>query len=310
MFIDIGRIFDFDVKLTSHSDETPHPDDDEIAVSINVVEGIELHMFKFEARNLFENDVFVLTADKKIELEDDLMADPKTVAAIDFMIDSLIKDPGISISIDLRGNFVGSYLGRPDPITHSEVESDTTYQFFFTRDDNKRELEKGEEDAINYPPLRYGFGRVAITEFEISITIDSYVSPLWSRLDEKIFRLPVPSPGEVARKAALDDLTNYYTFPLSDAYVDRVGGDPHPSDSNHLKLPSYNPILSGLRSFGLAEALNEIIVARATANGRDPIEIATIRGALQPKLMSAQILSNELLGIGKPITFQHYLDFR
>lgn len=145
---------------------------------------------------------------------------------------------------------------------------------------------------------------MAITDFSINITIDSFVSPLWSRLDEKIFQLPLPLPEQVAKKAELDNLTNYYTITGSDAYVDHVGGDPRPTDAAHPKLPSYNPILSGLRSFGLAVALNDFLSVRAAAQGHDPFDMK-----LLDKIKQARVLKNDLLGIAADVEFKHYTDF-
>ena len=306
MFIDIGKKFSFDVTLISHHDPGSHltlPDDDEISVSINVVQGPKLHIFEFEAEDLFDNDVFVVTGNKKVEFEAALLRDPKDVAAIDFMIDRLINFPTIPISISLRGNFVGKELKPPHPQTHSKVEPDTTYQFFFTRPEGREK--ETDQDPASYKPLRYSFGSVAITDFEIIITIDSFVSPLWSRLDNKIFQLPLSLSEQVAKKAELDNLTNYYTIAGSDAYVDHVGGDPRPTNATHPNLPSYNPILSCLRSFGLAVALNDFLSVRATAQGHDPFDMK-----LLDKIKDAKILKNELLGIGSDIEFKHYGDFQ
>jgi hypothetical protein len=307
-FIDVGRAFSFDVTLISHRGLVLGViDDDEIAVSINVVEGPKLNLFEFAAEDLFEDDVFALTEPKKSELKNRLMGDPATAAAIDFMIDRLIKVPSIPIFIQLRGNFVGKKLQPTAGPLHSKIGPDLDYRFVKPR--NVRKVETEEDDEVNDAPLRYSFGRVSIADYDITITIDSFVSQQWSRLDKKIFQLPISQSARVAKKAELDLLTNYYVVANSDAYVDRL--DPNPSDVNHAQLPSYNPILSSLRSFGLAVALKDFLVERASALNIDPTKINdAIEISLLNKIKDARIPKNEILGISADIEFQHFLDFQ
>jgi hypothetical protein len=307
IFLGEDKNFSFKVELTSfhHPDAPADRAYDEVSVSINVIEGPKLHIFEFEAEDLFDNDVFAVTGAKIVQFKDALLKDPKDVEAIDFMIERLTNVPNIPISISLRGNFIGEKLETRDPLTHSKVKTDPKYRFFFTRDEGREK--ETDEDPASYKPLRYSIGRVAITDFSINITIDSFVSPLWSRLDNKIFELPIPSPAQVAKKKELDELTHYYTINSSDAYVDHLGGDPRPTDTAHPKLPSYNPILSGLRSFGLAVALKDFLVDRAAASNLDFFQVET---SLQEKINDAKVLKNDLLGIGADIEFKHFTGFQ
>jgi hypothetical protein len=288
-FIQIGRTFAFDVKLNSfHTSQGA----EEVFVCINVIEGPKLAKFDFEVEKFFASDEFLLTPEQKNKL---LKA--KDAEAVEFLIKKLMTLTYPPI-IYLQGHFVGKYLEARDRTSGSKVTEDPRYQFHKTREQDRTLEASGEAD----PRLKYSFGTAVMTDKNVIISIDSFVSPQWSRLDLKV------PPGT---KPDLDSLTNYYVIPGSDAYVDHIGGDPHPTDPDHPKLPSYNPILSGLRSFGVAEALKDILVARAEASGlylEDDIEI--LKDYLEAHLAVVKVLENRQLGIGKEITFQDYNKFR
>lgn len=306
-----GETFSFTVKLTSAHD---NPNYEEVAVCINVVEGQEHMRCDFEAHDLFANDVFVVTETRCDALTLTLLNDPKIVSAIDFMIDRLINFANIPIFINLRGNFIGKVLDPLVSPSNSAVGKDNTYQFYQPRPVVEpppgtppplgyRALET-TSDLPGYDALRYSFASVISTESDINMTIDSFVSPLRSRLDKHVHS---------GKQAQLDLLTNYCTINGSDAYLDP------PSDyislmGDHPKLPSYNPILSGLRSFGVAEALMRIIGDRAdsiaSGKGYDAFDIGVMKAQLQAKLEAAVVPQNIRLGIGADIKFQDYTDFK
>lgn len=287
LLIETGGTFSFNVEQTSGQL-------DEITSAINVVDGEKIQRFYFEAQNLFLDDVFVLTPDEK-----DSLIDPVYDGPVEYMIDRLIKVPNIPIIIKLGGNFVGEYLGPDDRATGSKVQPDKQYQFIKVRSD--RTLETHNNDPILYPRLRYSFGSVVVSQFNIIITIDSYVSPRWSRLD-----LKVPS----GKQSQLDSLTNYYAIGDSDAYLDPPSNH-HPTDVGHPNMPSYNPILSGLRSFGLAEGLKDILVKRASDSALyDAFDVGVMKAYLEGQLGQAKIFGSNRLGIGANIEFSDYTDFK
>lgn len=296
-FIEKQKNYSFKVEVESfHHPDAPADDGyDEVAVSINVVEGPEIKQFEFEAEKLFESDVFVLDDTQK----DNLLAAQRYTEPLEFMIDRLINVLNIPIRIDLRGNFIGKYLDPEERTTGSKVDKDYRYQFNLNASDREKEVK--DEDEVKFPRLKYSFGSVIITTFNIIITIDSFVSPQWSRLDEKV------PPG---KQSQLDLLTNYHTIPGSDAYIEPPS-DFNPTDINLPKMPSYNPILSGLRSFGLAEALIDILVKRATQSGKyDAFDIQAMKVYLEGKLANARVLKDVRLGIGEDIKFSDYEDFK
>ncbi|HEX5733179.1 MAG TPA: hypothetical protein VF131_10115 [Blastocatellia bacterium] len=287
IFIETGGRFSFKVEQTSGSV-------DEITSAINVVDGEKIRRFYFEAQNLFLDDVFDLTPSQK-----DSLIDPVYDGAVRYMIDRLINVPNIPIIINLGGNFVGEFIGPNDRTTGSKVRPNTLYQF--VKDRSTRTLETPNDDPVGYPPLRYSFGSVVISQFNIIITIDSFVSPRRSRLD-----LKVPS----GKRSQLDHLTNYFTIDGSDAYLDPPSNF-HPPDPDHPNLPSYNPILSGLRSFGLAEALKDILIKTATDSLLyDAFDVGVMKNYLEDRLTQATVLKNERLGIGAEIMFSDYTDFK
>jgi|GEM_PF-6881414 len=303
IFIERSRNFSFQVQQSSAND-APITDSaygtyfDEFTTSINVVEGPKVRIFDFEAENLFGNDIFVLSPTQ----QSNLLAASRYTDPIEFLIDRLINVPTIPITIVLNGNFIGKFLQPNERTTGSKIGKDDTYQFYRTRPQGR--ILETNTDQTSFTPLRYSFGSVTITEFNIVVSIDSFVSPLWSRLDTKV---------PAAQKSNLDALTHYYTILGSDAYVDLVGGDPSPSNGTHPNLPSYNPILSGLRSFGLLEALKNIVVARANAlvpGTYSSAQVITMKNYLESKRNGAKVLKNDRLGISNDITFTHFTNFQ
>lgn len=287
LFIDAGGRFSFNVEQTSGAV-------DEITSAINVVDGEKIQTFYFEAENLFLDDVFVLSPSQK-----DSLIDPKYEAAVKYAIDRLIKVPNIPIIIKLGGNFVGEYLGPDDRTTGSKVQPDKKYQFIKARSD--RTLETHKNNPTEYPRLRYSFGSVVVSQFNIIVTIDSFVSPRWSRLDQK-----VPS----GKQSQLDALTSYHAIAGSDAYLDPPDNF-QTTDAGRPNMPSYNPILSGLRSLGLADALKDILVKRATDSLLyDAFEVGVMQAYLEDKLDQTKVFKNERLGIAVDINFSDYTDFK
>lgn len=181
-------------------------------------------------------------------------------------------------------------------------------------------------------PLRFSIADIDVTKPDfnktrIQIKIDSFVSPVWSRLDQKIqndYRHTLPSaPGypnvegltETQRLTELNSNTLYNagtgTFAdgstISDAYIKLVLGG-----GGYAYRGSFNPLLSCLRSFGLMEAIRDNIFHMATHVSDDDDEILTsteaeaIRAFIQTIIDAVVITADVSIGFPLDVTYDVY----
>ncbi len=167
--------------------------------------------------------------------------------------------------------------------------------------------------------MRFSFaeGKVIFTSNDtgsLFIDVESFVSPIWSRLDEKISNdYRHSGSGTVEgltlsqRMALLDSLTLYNDGANpSDAYIKLIApGNP--------KRGSYNPVLSCLRSFGLMEAIRDNIAFMATQPtgaagglGLTVTEGEAIRTLLQNVIQVVSIPVDLKIGYVLPINYAMY----
>ena len=160
-----------------------------------------------------------------------------------------------------------------------------------------RKLEDSSLDEGKASKLRYSFGKIVLTSSKLRIEIESYVSPVWSRLDERMKENYLLENNEKQAKInALNTFTLWGADSSTDAYI----------DTGEKRIPSYNPILSAFRSFGFLEAIRDTIVLRMDVLGKNSQQISLIKDFLDNKIEEIEIPSNKNLGIAKTITFANY----
>ncbi|MES2555506.1 MAG: hypothetical protein V4604_05105 [Bacteroidota bacterium] len=168
--------------------------------------------------------------------------------------------------------------------------------------------------------LRSSSGEIKITFFDsdnalLSIDIESFVSPIWSRLEKQAFNdFRHDSNGlvEGLNKDQRVELLNSYTL-----YDDGTNGsDAYVITPDGIR-PSYNPVLCCLRSFGLLEAIKDNILYMATQVITSPLEFADssvlttsevedLEAILQAKIDELVIKADESIGFTQDITYDFY----
>jgi hypothetical protein len=135
-----------------------------------------------------------------------------------------------------------------------EVVSDERYRFIETASWAAVEPEviaapsPGTLAAVQFPRVRYAFASIewSPTLNQINILIEAYASPLISRLD-------INTPP-----SSIDDINPHTIFnqdPTSDAFIPVAGN-----------IPSYNQVLTALRTWGILEGIAERVKERANEN--------------------------------------------
>ncbi|MGQ0826943.1 MAG: hypothetical protein ACT4ON_00975 [Bacteroidota bacterium] len=302
------------VELVSGGSEAPNGVGgyEEVQLMVCVVDGKpQKKSFVLETENVYPQDKFEL---KKTDKEN-LLEQTNVQDNIDALVEALIV--GISsqnINIKLKAQNVGKLIDGPTG--GSNLKRDTCYGFGLNRPvsepdnpqdygvptnclNNIRILETPEVPAglIDlYKKLQYSFADVEFDNDSLDITIESFVSPIWSRLDNKI-----PdnyTGGTNAYLAKLDGYTLYGTNAnhAKKPYI-RVAVASPPNPAPYVFKPSYNPVLSALRCYGLLDGIRSIILKRAQVLGKTPTEIATITSKIDSAIDAIFIPSNEEIGI-------------
>ncbi|MCW3085912.1 MAG: hypothetical protein JWP12_3278 [Bacteroidetes bacterium] len=268
-----------DVQITSYSGT------EEVGV-IAVVVKDTAEQFSFVVENLFNDDRFELTTSQK----DTVFLQPATDydAKLDKLVDILkAASPTVVPVVFLNGAFVGKQVpGSSSPGT-SGVMADPDYTLFRSTTVKKEDYlppAVGSDNETLYPKLRYSFGTVTYSSTYLEIRIESYVSPLRSRLDKRLLGPNLDGTGTPTDPANPFDYRDYTTVNLprfntdlqpqtwyganssTDAYLLLNESLPFNSSTNP-KIASYNQLLSTLRCFGILEALAYRINARAALQG-------------------------------------------
>ncbi len=132
------------------------------------------------------------------------------------------------------------------------------------REDDLQKPAAGSQQETDYAQLRYSYASIIFDSIsnELRISVESYASPLFSRLDES--RTVAFEDGSVLagltpnQQTCLTDSTIYKQNINSQAYV--KGAPPAPGETVR---DAYNPLLSALRCCGLLNALLERIKLEA-----------------------------------------------
>ena len=237
--------------------------------------------------------------------------DTKDSKNIDLLIDYIINSiDSPKITMNLSAGFIGKEIETPN-ICSSLIETDYRYKFTYPYHERKKEENKPNPDETNlvskYAALRYSFIKITFTSSELSFYVESYVSPVRSRLDlgiDKAFydaeHHEISPEKRAELKNGLFNITRYGCY-NDDSYVLLENGD---------KIPSYNAILCAFRSFGITEAVLKYIYQRAFVLGKSANEIKIIKDKLTP-LLEESVIKHDL-NLGRPIdiTFEMYTNYK
>ncbi len=282
---DITPIFTFDDQTFELSYESDGVEisiyvfserNEEFFLIASVVENI-LNKFTFELVNLFENDRFELT---KATRDDQFLKDVSIENLVEiaklFSLDTTTFDKICEV------NVVGKFIGKKD--TSGAVVTDKDYTIYRNTTSTHVATAKveqfipptsGNETDLYYAKLRYSKGSVEYSSKKLKIYIESFVSPLRSRLDKRILGPNLDSTGNpetdtfdyrpnlAGRKADVLDVYTLYGSGVSpDAYLLTNEDEPFDAEKNP-KIASYNQLLSALRSLGVLEAFLDRILMLA-----------------------------------------------
>ena len=254
-------------------------DPDESLLMVNVVEGkSDFKSIVLDGNNLYNNNIFEITPDKFNELLTPL----KKIEDFDALINNLVSSIQQNhINLNLRGNYVGVSISRAED-GKCKVKRDIKYMF----NHPNRLSETGPVNSADYNERRYSFAQISFDILNLFISIDSFVSPAKSDLNNELDTMKDP---EIVN--FLDSFTRSVVL-----------GD--------LSEKLYNPILSALRSFGFLYSIRTYIINRAPELGKTPDEINLITSKLDTAFNTGLVHADLNLGIGKEITYSDYIRFR
>ena len=268
-------------------------DSDEVQLLLNVIETtnktkqVILHL-----HNLFEDDRFELERTKKAALLDNRKKEFEDI------INSILYNPSnLNVEVILRGNFVGKDT-NPKSTQESKLISDKSYYFDIPYSSRKSELAGGD----NLEAYKYSYAKIEYNNSRLTINIESYVSPVRSRLDRRMQDDNYTLLTEEAKQAKINEL-NQFTL-----YGNNANSDAYVELEDHSRIPSYNPILSAFRSFGVLEAIRDILIDEAKVLGKTPEEIEAISNVLDIDNRSIKVDLTK--GIAKEIKYTDYNDFK
>lgn len=270
-----------DVKLTS-ADATivvTEPDFEEACLILCVFQDKTIttipQNFNIVLEDLFRPDEFELTTDKKKNSfpttpEDQL--EFKKFA--DFLIGEILFNTNFSVSTNLTAGFVGKYIDDANPSLG--IESNT---FYNTLDAGGRTREAGglfadlpNPDLAGYNPnidyvnFRYSKCDFVFNTNNVQLNIESFVDPqrsgLHERFSEKDYRVGTPNQLQLSLLTPFVPSGIYAGYNKTDNVL------------------SYNTLLSGLRCFGILEAIVDKVNLRAqemrTATSITPAQRDTV----------------------------------
>ncbi len=297
--VQLNLIFDnstlgtkYKVEFESGYRDKALDDYDEMSLFVCITPGNPI--LNIEIEDFFKDDVFELTNEQK-----DTFSDTETKQKTFENLAKALKESSITslnINIKLNAGFIGVKVSEYG----LKVRTDPDYEF----DENgpeKLELQNFNESIAKN--IRYVYGTLALNNSSANINISSFVSPVWSRLDDKI--LDKDMRGTLTdrqnKKNNLDELTEYGLNNNSNAFVQLP-------DSSI--IPSYNGVLSCFRSFALLEAMWYNTYKAAINLGYTGVDLNKVLTEFETAILSVEIPLDPKQGIGKNITFNDYKTFK
>jgi hypothetical protein len=279
--------------------------------------GGELEM-NLELEDLYDEDRFELSnADREALIDNN----PDRSNFIDFMINQIVREKAEIEIEELKGGFVGRTKNPVPGPGVSKIESNPLYQFDLGDPNHDPAGGSHETSASGDPSHLYSFGKIAFEnnhspfiKNKFKISIESYCSSEWSRLDRR-FHFDIRNWGHsltiygssVAPSTTGPDGLNQHTIfgqdPLTNAKIS--AGQPQ-NPTGAIDLPSYNDVLTKLRSIGLLEAL--FISTRVKYNALSCADPDLICDVLQPLLDSISLSTHT--PTPTTITYEDYTRFK
>lgn len=219
-----------------------HGEFEELQVLFNIVPVPDDHSLTLSFDDLYSNDKFEATKEKITSI----LNTEKERKFIRRIINSIINEPTLVINPFLQGNFVG--ITQDELPDQPRIKSDINY----IPDDDTISEENNPVSDVAYSKLRYSYGRISyVSNTEVNIFLNSWVSPRVSNLDQKIV-------SEDYRNGSLIPPGAPTSFPLGSSAVTLTALNNNFVNQNYI-IPafskySYNQPLAMLRSFGLLEA--------------------------------------------------------
>lgn len=157
----------------------------------------------------------------------------------------------------------------------SKVERDTLYEYSETLPNNFCKQETDTQDTVDYPSRRYSFLSLVIENGVANINIESFASPLRSRLEQNTVSSFDKDEIDAHTFVGVYGLYNVSTNPTGS----KLGWNLVPV------LPSYNQLLTSLRCLGVMEAFALAIKEQAKAdnNNADDVVLNNIVDALMAR---------------------------
>lgn len=282
-----------------------------------------------ELEQLYGEDRFELSNAQRKEVIDNV---PEKINFIDLIINEIRKDTSNIVIEQLKGGFVGK-MKSPAVPGKSKVESDTRYQFDLNTTNEPAAGNMYEVAENGNPDLLYSFGTIRFEKRKseslkntIRISIESYCSEEWSRLDRRLHfdirnfghTLVINGNGDAPSIYGPDGMDQYTIFGYNGSTHAKISSgkpeDPlhNPTSYVPIDIASYNNLLTQLRSFGLLEAL--FIAAKK----RDEELLTSCSGSTDPDLVKTKLLEamNSVDSVFThtsppvPVTYSDYLRFK
>lgn len=279
--------------------------------------GGELEM-NLELEDLYDEDRFELSnADREALIDNN--TDRSNF--IDFMINQIVRGKAEIEIVELKGGFVGRTKSPVPSPGVSKIESNPLYQFDLGDPNHDPAGGYSETSGSGNPDHLYSFGKIAFEnnnspflKNKFKISIESYCSSEWSRLDRRFHfdirnwghSLTIYGSSAAPSTTGPDGLNQHTIFgqdPLTHAKIS--AGQPQ-NPTGAIDLPSYNDVLTKLRSIGLLEAL--FISTRVKYNALSCADPDLICDVLQPLLDSISLSTHT--PTPTTITYEDYTRFK
>jgi hypothetical protein len=276
---------------------------DEVMCMISIVDGKdEIKDIFIKSDKTYKSDEFVLKKDAKCEMLKQPVKNEKVKDGIDRLVNLLSQSDFLAsdISFDLHGNFIG-IKKKPELITDDSCPYEMDIRYHFNQNPRKSETNDTTDIDVN---LQYSFTSIKYNEGKLIIKVESYCSPLISRL---ACRTTVQAYQEAMKQHTLAGCDS--TNPNHDSTATVTTTQlcpPSPSDT----IPSYNPVLSALRCFGILDAIRSLIIKRAQVLGKSQSDINSILLKFDSALSTAKVEANKSLGLAKDITINEFNSFK
>jgi hypothetical protein len=220
-------------------------DYDEQSLSINIVQSDKVEIKPINLQAFFKPDIFELSILEKLtKFPNENSIDIQNFNSIcDTIVDRLIRYDSF-FEVNMKAGFVGKIIS-PEVVSNdkSKIETDKYYNFPLNATSTTYTNENSDGTTVlpHYDSLKYSFGIITVSQSKIGIYIESYVDPIRSRLDDKFSNVDYRKGTSFQPSIEMLD-----SFTAPNIFTPLNGGTP---------IKSYNPLLSGLRCFGILEAI-------------------------------------------------------